>query len=310
VDAALDWMQGVGDQPFGLWVHLFDPHGPYLPPPPWDTAYYEGDPRDPAHDSMEQVSEVATYLERSLQGITDLAWVQAQYAGEVSYADEQLGRLLNGLESLGHDNDTLVVVAGDHGESLGEHGVWFDHGDDLSEAATRVPLLFQWPGHLEAGAVVDHPVELTDVAPTISSLLGLSVPTDSDGISLVRWMIPDGPESGPVRPFSRAICFDRQANLTAREQGTIERPTYRMVALRDTVGRLVSRESEDSADRYYIVDEQGREHEAAPPGNTAQDMAAMARNLLSGMTDQALERSTTELDPTTRARLEALGYVE
>jgi hypothetical protein len=123
-------------------------------------------------------------------------------------------------------------------------------------------------------------------------------------------MIPDGPESGPVRPFSRAICFDRQANLTAREQGTIERPTYRMVALRDTVGRLVSRESEDSADRYYIVDEQGREHEAAPPGNTAQDMAAMARNLLSGMTDQALERSTTELDPTTRARLEALGYVE
>ena len=73
--------------------------------------------------SMEQVNEVASYLESSLQGITDLAWVQAQYAGEVSYADEQLGRLLHELESLGHDKDTLVVVAGDHGESLGEHGV-------------------------------------------------------------------------------------------------------------------------------------------------------------------------------------------
>ena len=88
--------------------------------------YYDGDPKDRA-TSMQQVEGVAEYLKPSLEGITDVQWVLDQYAGEISYTDAQSGVCWNGEQS-GHADNTLVIVVGDHGESLGEHGVWFNHG--------------------------------------------------------------------------------------------------------------------------------------------------------------------------------------
>src|SRR5262249_26222011 len=103
-DAALAWLARPRDRPFFLWVHRYDRPGPYAPRPPWDTRYYEGDPRDPGHHSMDRVAGVAPYLRASLAGITDADWVVAQYEGEISFADQQARRIVDAA-----GEDTLVV---------------------------------------------------------------------------------------------------------------------------------------------------------------------------------------------------------
>ena len=308
VDHALGWIGNQDERrPFFVWVHLFDPHGPYEPPPPWDTAYYSGDPRDPSHTSMEEVSGVAGYLTESLDGITDVDWVLAQYAGEVSYADAQLGALLDGIDAIGQTDNTLVVMAGDHGESLGEHNVWFNHGDDLYLPSTAVPLAIRFPGKITPGSVVDQPVELTDVAPTIYELIGVASPEGVKGRSLS----PAISGNGIVRDYVRGLCFDREANLKARSRGEITQPVYRMVSLRRNNSLFVHREAAGTGDVYYDLTEDPTEMTPAPLSpELASALTGLATQLLDEMSDEDVARSGSELDEATRERLEALGYIE
>jgi arylsulfatase A-like enzyme len=314
VDQALDWMEPAataaasGGRPFFGWVHLFDPHGPYNPPPPWDTAYYEGDPRDPAHTSMDQVEDVSAYLAPSLEGITDLDWVLAQYAGEISYMDEQLGRLLDALDTLKVANNTLVVVVGDHGESLTEHGVWFDHGDDLFSPSVHVPMAIRLPGTIDSGTRITGPVELTDVAPTIYDLLDVEAPSTSSGSS-----VGDALYSGvfSARPEARSLTFDRPINLTERRAGRIDKPTYRMAALRRPGQYLyIYRDAPSAENTWYDLSSSDGEGAATalPPG--LQSLQDSARTLLEEMSAEDLQRSTTEPDKAAEERLRALGYIE
>lgn len=308
VDQALSWLDGLDGKPFFVWVHLFDPHGPYLPPPPWDTAYYQGDPRDPVHTSMEQVDGVAAYLAPTLEGITDVDWVMAQYAGEVSYADEQLGRLMDWLENAGVADNTLLVMAGDHGESLGEHGVWFNHGDDLYEASLRVPMAIRMPGTIEPGTVVSAPVELTDLAPTIYDLLKLNAPPTVSGIPLTDGF--SDPAFSP-RTEARAMSFDRQANLEARKAGEITSPIYRMMALRKPGAYLyVHRDAEGYSDELYDLTEGTDLDGTVDNPGLSRALADSAHEHLRQMTQEALDRSSEEPDESTQDALRALGYIE
>lgn len=314
-DLALDWLRrGPADRPWLLWVHLFDAHGPYAPPPPYDAMYHAGDGRDPAVHSMEKVTNIAWYLERSLAGVTDLDWVIAQYDGEISYLDAQLGRLLDAVEASGQADNTLVVVLADHGESLGEHGVWFNHGDDLYDPTLRIPLMMRWTGRLPAGARVPGVVEMVDVLPTLGELLGINVP-EGDGRSRVgAW------ESEAVTGVARSMAFDREANVRGRATGEIQRPTWRMVGLRGPDSLFVHREA-DSDELYLGV--RGAGAYAAMPetdaiagfGGTPEGAATL--ELLRGQAKQLLsagahgvERSGVELSEEEREKLKALGYIE
>jgi arylsulfatase A-like enzyme len=309
-DSALSWLARV-DGPFFLWVHLFDAHGPYTPPPPWDTAYYSGDPRDPATTSMPPVSELAAYMVPSLAGITDVEWVRAQYKGEVSYVDAQLGRLLEALDTQGLTDTTLVVVAGDHGEALGEHGQWFDHGDDLYEPAMHVPLAMRMPGRLPAGVRVDPPVELTDIEPTVLRLLGLDDEAPHDGRSLLGQIAAAPVRAPDTRVFARGLTFDRPFNLSERAAGRIERPKWRLVALRGDDSRFVHHEADTLPDSYFDLRADPQElSSVVPEPELLGLLQGEAGRLLSAMDPDAVDRSGTELDEATRARLKALGYVE
>ncbi len=178
VDAAIAWLDGRRT-PFLLWVHVFDPHGPYDPPAPYDAAYYgDRDPRAPGNRSMEGIPLV---FYQDLAGVTDVEYPLARYKGEVSYTDRELGRLLDALAP--RADDTLVVVTADHGESLGENAYWFDHGETLSDACVRVPLIVRAPWHTDA-ASVNGPVSHVDVLPTVLDALGLATPPDVEGQSL------------------------------------------------------------------------------------------------------------------------------
>ena len=310
VDSALSWLEAApADRPWFLWVHLFDAHGPYEPPPPYDTMYYQGDPRDPSNKSMERVDHVAAYLESSLEGITDLNWVIAQYDGEISYADAQVGRLLDALDERGEAGDTLVVLAGDHGESLGENGVWFNHGDDVFDASTHVPLIMRWPGEVPAGQRVGGIVELTDVAPTVHALLGLEVAGPLDGHSLVpTWT------RGESREAARSLIFDREANIADREAGISAKPRWLMAGLRSDEALYVHRDHEDFYDALYENDrpevdvikawyEDGVKRERI-------DAYKKVAAALIEVSAAGVERSGQEVSAEARRKLEELGYIE
>ena len=132
------------------------------------------------------------------------------YDGEVAFADAQLGALLDALQATSGRDRTLIVVAGDHGESLGEHGE-ADHGMLLYEAALRVPLVMAGPG--VPAATLDRPGALVDIVPTVLARLGLPAPAAGRARHpgrgsrerLGRDVRRDGvPASGRVQPAARA----------------------------------------------------------------------------------------------------------
>lgn len=180
VDAALEWLGTRGDEPLFTFVHLYDPHVPYEPPSEFarlHDANYEG--------SRNWYELDAGARERLVQDPTQVEHMKALYAGEVSYADAQLARLLEGLRASGRLERTLVILASDHGEGMGSHGYWFDHGTFLFDEELHVPLVLRLPKAAHAGRRVKEQVRLLDVAPTVLDVLGLQPATPLSGASLL-----------------------------------------------------------------------------------------------------------------------------
>ncbi|MEY4395136.1 MAG: hypothetical protein RL595_2385, partial [Planctomycetota bacterium] len=116
------------------------------------------------------------------------------YYACISYTDAQVGRLLDALEKEGLADNTIVVLWGDHGWQLGDHGLWHKHTN--FELAARAPLMISVPGQQTAGKACNFPVEFVDVYPTLADLCGLSVPNGLDGASLKPQILnPETPTS-------------------------------------------------------------------------------------------------------------------
>ena len=182
--------------PYFLWIHLFDPHDPYEPFPA-EAAMFPPLEKNP----------------------TDLQKQIAAYDGEIRYTDDQVGRLLDRLRAAGRLDDTLVIVVSDHGEGLMDHG-WMHHGAMLYEEAVRIPFLVRWPARLPRGRVVEEPVQLADVVPTLHELLGLPPPAQPiDGASL-RAALDGSGTLDPQRPiFVQRRIYDREVDLGLNLRG-------------------------------------------------------------------------------------------
>ena len=155
VDDALGWLRSrPGDTPWFAWVHLFDAHHPYRPP----EAFAQEFPGLP-------------------------------YLGEVAFVDAQIGRLLDWLQESGSEDHTWIWIMGDHGEGLGSHGEAM-HGVLLYNDTTRVPLLVRPAGGVE-GQVVQTPVSLVDVMPSVLASLGLPPLQETDGRDLTPSLVAD-----------------------------------------------------------------------------------------------------------------------
>lgn len=195
VDTALDWLAHRDEaKPFFLWTHFYDPHCPYQPPAPFDALH---DP-DFQGERARNWYKLDTRERRALVAEpSEVAHMRALYRGEISYTDRELGRLLSSLEASGDLGDTLIVLTSDHGEGLGEHGYWFDHGTFLYDTELAVPLLLRLPGDREAGRSVATQVRLLDLAPTVLEAVGLPTPEDLSGISLLSTLTETTPTPRP-----------------------------------------------------------------------------------------------------------------
>ena len=162
---ALAWLKEHPHGPFFIWVHLYDPHDPYDPPEPYKTRY-----------------------------------AKEPYDGEIAYMDSVVGNLFRELKVRRLFDGALIAVMADHGESLGAHGE-DTHGVFLYDETIRVPLVIKLPHG--AGKRVESRVELVDVLPTLLQVVGVEVPAEVQGESLLGMMKPGAEGNGQAAQPSR-----------------------------------------------------------------------------------------------------------
>ncbi len=150
--------------PFFLWIHHWDPHYNYLPQSPYDAQYAEG--QKPKRDDVQCLKWVQNPLRPE-----EATWLRGQFRGEVAFTDRHVKDVLDRLRELGREDDTIVVILGDHGEAFQEHG-WLGHTVRVDQEMVHVPLLIRWPAKL-APARIDAPVSLAQVGRTLLRLAGL-----------------------------------------------------------------------------------------------------------------------------------------
>ncbi len=187
--------------PFFLFLRHMDPHAPYLPPAPYERMFYHGNEIDKRNKSMDPVMAFKPFRDFFASwmppGISDKEYVIAQYDGAIAYMDAAIQRIFTTLEAKGLSEDTIVVINGDHGETLYDHECWFDH-HGLYEPTLTVPLIIRYPGKVPAGKRVKGFNQHKDLVPTLLELADLERDDIAfDGRSLMQMVRGDVSSFGP-----------------------------------------------------------------------------------------------------------------
>ncbi|MEQ8765701.1 MAG: sulfatase, partial [Planctomycetota bacterium] len=298
--AVFDLLDGdLADQPLFVWLHYFDPHAPYEPLGEYDRMYYEGDPKDPSHPGLAGtgVPEDPASLDywRWLDGIRDPEFVVKQYGAEITYTDEQLRKFVEKLRE--DDQDALIVVTADHGESLGEHGIFVEHYG-LHDPVTRVPLIFNGAGVPE-NRRIGGVVSTTSIAPTILELCKIPKMDLERGVSLVPYF-----ESRDEPSFEVILEHD---NFSQRGFRRGSRKYLRHEV--DLAGAHWNYRFEKGKEEVYdLEDDPGELNNLA---DTLDDIDALRRSYerqrASAFTK--LQQSDGGITPELQKKLEAMGYL-
>ncbi len=175
-------------EPFLLFLRHMDPHAPYLPPAPYERMFYHGNETDRKNKSMQPVMAFKPFCDFFASwmppGITDKDYVIAQYDGAIAYMDAAIQSIFTALEARGLAENTIVVINGDHGETLYDHECYFDH-HGLYEPTLVVPLIIRYPGRLPAGRRITGYNQHKDLVPTLLDLAAIERPIAFDGRSLL-----------------------------------------------------------------------------------------------------------------------------
>jgi arylsulfatase A-like enzyme len=299
VDAAMRWLDGA-EEPFFLFVHIFDPHLHYDPPEPYSSMFdpgYEGS-IDGRLETLRPYIAGRGSAPKTL-GELDRAHVVALYDGEIRYVDAQLERLFSGLEA-DVAARTLAIVTSDHGEEFGEHGSMEGHQWTLYDEVIRVPLLLRGPG-VEPG-VVDALASTLDIAPTLLDLLGVEAPDSFEGRSLRPLLAGGAPTRELV--FAETRRMNRRFALRdLRRKLVYTRPGRTPFGFPIQGGfELYDLDSDPGEQRNLWPEEQLT---ACPLVADLEAFMSRSRSDATGTPPDRVEFSQDE-----RERLRALGYLE
>jgi len=261
VDHALPWIDQHRGAPFFAWIHLYDAHTPYAPPEPFKSQH-RGD----------------------------------LYQGEISFADAQVGRVVQFLRDRDLLERTVILVIGDHGESLNDHGEE-GHGFFVYESVVHVPLIVRAPFSGMRGRKVADAVRSVDVMPTLLDLLGVSKPAGAviDGQSVTPLMTGARPDMG-LEAYAEAVYPLHHfgwSDLRALRQGR-----YKLIAA-------------PKPELYDLQDDPAEQSNLYGSRKALGDrMLGRLQEMEAHFKSSAQTKSTaTEIDPEAKARLAALGYV-
>ncbi len=258
-EALLPWLEENHHEPFFLWAHYFDPHHPHEPPPPYNQLY--------AHDP---------------------------YAGEIAYADESFGVLIDNLKRLGVYDKTLIIFTSDHGEGNGEHNE-STHSLLLYNATLHVPLVIKAPGGAE-GRRVSQRVGTVDLFPTVLEFLGMTSADDIQGQSLLGLLKKDGSVKVPESPLYAETLSPRLSQNWGELRALFE-GDYKYIHGPRPELFDITRDPRELNDLSQVEPEI-----AASLRANLQDY--LANNAVHGLD------SSTVLDEETAERLMALGYIQ
>lgn len=228
VEEAMELIASDDARPWCLCLNFFAPHPPFDPPPEYLALYDPDDIPDPVWATGElswlpAAWRVAKDRELSFSALTprERRLVKSYYYALVSHLDAQIGRLLEFLAATGKLGDTLIIFTSDHGEMLGDHGLYFK-GPRFYDSVVRVPLVLSWPGVLPGGLRSDALVELVDLAPTILEACGIDIPRRMQGRSL--WpVLREGRPEAPHRDYVYCEFFDSRAEYVPTPSGVMYR---------------------------------------------------------------------------------------
>ena len=239
---ALETLERVKDEPFFMALGFFKPHLPFAAPKRyWDQYPLESielpenmdAPLGAVKFGLHNSAEVRSYLDAPDEAPFSDAFMKRLlrgYLASTTYVDTQIGKVLAKLDELGLADNTIVVLYGDHGFYLGDHGMWGKTG--TFESVARVPLVVRYPGHIEAGSATSRLVELVDLYPTLCELAGLEAPEHLEGTSFVP-LIAD-----PERAWKKAA-------FTYHTIGPVEGRSIRTERYRFTSWRTVGRKARE-----------------------------------------------------------------
>jgi len=257
-DVTLDWLRQNYQKKFFLWMHLYDPHYPYHPPVPFSTEYED-----------------------------------RPYDGEIAFADQQVGRLIRFLKEKNLYQNTLIVLSGDHGESLGEHGEK-THGFFIYNATLHVPLIFHLPNAVPLKTKTPRElVNLADLMPTILQILHVDVPSDVQGRNLLPVM------EGKAESDSRSLyaeTFLPRLHFNWSELRSVETDKYHFIEA-------------PKPELYDLSADPGELHNlVAEKQAVAEELRARLKSLIVQNSAAQELAEKTGLDPALMERLKSLGY--
>ena len=277
------WLEEHKDDRFFLFLHTYQVHGPYRPPPEYDV--FKSDLTGTKKGSLAR------------RAITQIN----AYAGEVLYTDAVVAKLLHKIETLGLKENTIIIITSDHGEEFGLHG-HIGHSQTPFESVMRIPLLIRAPGEFKPGIKIDRVVSLVDILPTVLDMVApataASAPTGRrwHGVSLLGLL------QGTSKPLREAVFAESR------------RPGYQSVVARTHSHRFITYEDPATTPRVYdLRTDRGEQNNLLTPELRKKGQRLTQRYQL--WRNDARKRAVSireagSVDPETAAKLRALGYTD
>ena len=285
-----------------VWIHYTDTHAPYTLPRGVRNPFL-GDPWDDRQDTVEAHLPISRLIGQQSQ----TSFYIAQYDANILLVDREIGALLDHAESLGLLEDALLIFTADHGESLGEHGAYFMHGELPFNASAHVPLIFK--DYRRAGERLDvaSAVELVDLYPTIGDLIGAAAPEGMEGDSLALFLGPGLRARGGGAAEDRiryAFSSAGASRAGSRYYRTVQDAGWKLIFHPGSAGNSFDlfRTDEDPAETNDLA-----QAEVEQLGRLRSELFAW----MEARKPPDLEQTVAEeADRETRRALKALGYVD
>jgi arylsulfatase A-like enzyme len=300
-EMALRWLDDHAEDQFFLFLHYFDVHYDYIPPAPYNTMFdpdYRG--TMDGRNFMDR-SDVNSRMDKR-----DLEHIVALYDGEIRFTDAHVGEILRKIDALGLRDKTLVVIVADHGEEFFEHKNK-GHHRTLYDEVLKVPMLVRLPDGSHAGTIVEDPVSLVDLLPTMLDVARVDAPGEIDGLS----MLP--------------LTEGRQVSRAAIYGAFFDKPSFNLQVTRRTAhGKVIQHFNRITHPRrhpveyYDLADDPGerrnlvseRRAEVVEQLDSLAGFLDDAWSINQHLASAAKGENRIELDSATVERLKSLGYME